>query len=230
MALALPRFRMDRFCSVIPIISASCFDCILRRASITSRFTMMGITSNRELVFFLQLLRLFHDHGNDQDDPRDDQEFQMITGKADREHSLTWRVIDTQRNGQDGFRENIAKHRPDRKFAQSFVLIDILMLEIDILTIKREERSQAQQGEDQNQGGRNGTDKSQKPRVKRERALHRIGTKLGLQFCRQIVKAEPKNRRDQWQRIESDGKQVTKEPTHSLYSFLISLHDNSFRC
>lgn len=43
MALARPVFRMERFCSVMPIFSASCLERILRLASMTSMFIMIMV-------------------------------------------------------------------------------------------------------------------------------------------------------------------------------------------
>ena len=59
MALALPVLRMERLAWVIPIRSASSCDDILRRAIITSTFTMILIGLCRldgEFLFFLQIL------------------------------------------------------------------------------------------------------------------------------------------------------------------------------
>src|SRR5215813_1160795 len=43
MPFTLPDFNSDTFCSVIPMCSANSFERILRRASMTSRLTTMGI-------------------------------------------------------------------------------------------------------------------------------------------------------------------------------------------
>src|SRR5262249_24589624 len=45
--LTLPDFNSDTFCSLMPICSASSFERVLRRASMTSRLTMMGMRSPR---------------------------------------------------------------------------------------------------------------------------------------------------------------------------------------
>ena len=44
MALALPVFSIERFAGVIPTLSASSPEDIFLRASITSTFTIIGIT------------------------------------------------------------------------------------------------------------------------------------------------------------------------------------------
>ena len=49
MALALPVFRMERLAMVMPTFSASSLSCILRLASITSKFT----------IIMAQMVRLF---------------------------------------------------------------------------------------------------------------------------------------------------------------------------
>ena len=71
MALALPVFRMDRFAGVRPMRWLSSREVIFRLASITSRFTMigMGVTSHGQVIFFPDLHGGGHDvcqHTEDQ--------------------------------------------------------------------------------------------------------------------------------------------------------------------
>ena len=59
MALALPVFRMERLAGVRSMVAASSLSDILRRAIITSRFTIIGIT----LSFFSLFFRSFFSVG-----------------------------------------------------------------------------------------------------------------------------------------------------------------------
>lgn len=82
MAFAFPVFSMDKFCAVIPTSSASVFDRIFRRASITSTLTTIGMArprSNDHFLFFAHLRRDLHD-------PRDSYDAQPYTQCA---HSST---------------------------------------------------------------------------------------------------------------------------------------------
>lgn len=52
-ALAFPDFKIDRFTAVMPIVSAKSLLFILRLASITSRFTIIGISYIVKSLSFL---------------------------------------------------------------------------------------------------------------------------------------------------------------------------------
>jgi len=56
MPFTLPDFNSDTFCSVIPTCSANSFERILRRASMTSRLTTIGMWNS------LNNLRLLLSH------------------------------------------------------------------------------------------------------------------------------------------------------------------------
>src|SRR5687767_14019279 len=58
MARALPVFRIERFCGVIPTASARSFNRFFRIARTTSRLMMMGMASNSEGLFLLNLARV----------------------------------------------------------------------------------------------------------------------------------------------------------------------------
>ena len=69
MALALPVFRIERFCGVMPILTASSQDLIFRRASMTSRLIRIGIGFlDCEVLILLQFASFLHDPGDDRQD------------------------------------------------------------------------------------------------------------------------------------------------------------------
>lgn len=73
MAFALPVFKIDKLAMVIPTFSASSFDCILRLASITSRFTIIAISNGKFLLFFqfqTMVKSLCHNKHNQADNKR----------------------------------------------------------------------------------------------------------------------------------------------------------------
>src|SRR5262245_44654344 len=71
----LPDFSSETFCSVMPMRSASSFERIFRRASMTSRLTMIGIAlpSDDAGVLVRDTCRFAHDRGNDEQHAADDQ-------------------------------------------------------------------------------------------------------------------------------------------------------------
>ena len=82
MAFALPVFNTERFCAVMPTSSASSFRRILRRASITSRFTTIGmwmLRSDHEFGVALQRVRVILLVKADVHDPRDEQDEPGLT-------------------------------------------------------------------------------------------------------------------------------------------------------
>src|ERR1700678_2502325 len=109
-AFAFPVFSTDRFCAVIPTSSASIFNRIFRRASITSTFTTSGIArprSNDQLLFFPHLRRHLHkprDRHNDQPIPHQTQPASrlLVAGVHNHvRHQRPPKVQDTPQHARD---------------------------------------------------------------------------------------------------------------------------------
>lgn len=83
MALALPVFRMDRLARVRSTFSESSLRLILRRAIITSRFTIMAI-SDREVGFLFEFVSFFENLGQDKNQGRHKEVFF---------HRQSWEII-----------------------------------------------------------------------------------------------------------------------------------------
>src|SRR5262249_8597953 len=77
--LTLPDLSSDTFCSVMPMRSASSFERILRRASMTSRLTTIAMVPSHDLrVVVGDLGRGLEDVGERQQEQREDQVQQIL--------------------------------------------------------------------------------------------------------------------------------------------------------
>ena len=83
MALARPDLSTDRFCGVMSMAAARSLSRHFRRASMTSRWTMMGIwleavRSNRERLFLCNQVCLFHDPSDQANEEAGEGDFSKI--------------------------------------------------------------------------------------------------------------------------------------------------------
>src|SRR5829696_4932495 len=99
--LTLPDFSSETFCSVIPMRSASSFERILRRASMTSRLTMIGIailTLDERCIFIGDAGGFHHDPGDRQQHAADNQRQILVHRQGDNKLATARRIVQRQRD------------------------------------------------------------------------------------------------------------------------------------
>src|SRR4051812_14306983 len=98
--LTLPDFSSETFCSVIPMRSASSFERIFRRASMTSRLTVIGIAipSDEGRIFISDTGSFHHDPGDRQQHTADNQRQIVMHRQGDNKLAAARRIVQRNRD------------------------------------------------------------------------------------------------------------------------------------